>query len=240
MTLDSRQLAAFLAIVDHGSLGRAAEALHITQPALSRTIKRLETQLGAALFERYSKGMAPSAIGHALLPHARLRVSDSGEVEVAGALFLGYLGDREPPAAWWPTGDLGRIDDQGHLWLQGRRKNVLITAFGRNVSPEWVETTLRDQAAVLQAVVLGDGQPSLAAVLWPTRADLPADLRNDVPAGPSRTDATPAGAPLSLERLEEQHIRRILEQTPSMTRAAEILGIDQATLYRKRQKLGLL
>lgn len=70
--LDARQLGAFLAIVDNGSLGRAAEALHITQPALSRTIKRLETQLGAALFERYAKGMSLSPIGQALLPHARL------------------------------------------------------------------------------------------------------------------------------------------------------------------------
>lgn len=70
--LDARQLAAFLAIVDNGSLGRAAEALHVTQPALSRTIKRLEQQLGAAVFDRYSKGMALSAIGQALLPHARL------------------------------------------------------------------------------------------------------------------------------------------------------------------------
>ena len=71
------------------------------------------------------------------------------------------------------------------------------------------------------------------------QVNLTVPVDRDVPAGPSRTDATPAGAPLSLERLEEQHIRRILEQTPSMTRAAEILGIDQATLYRKRKKLGL-
>ncbi|HSW06516.1 LysR family transcriptional regulator [Aquabacterium sp.] len=81
MTLDPRQLNAFLAIVDHGSLGRAAEALHITQPALSRTIKRLEGQLGAALFDRYSKGMALSAIGHALLPHARLLQRETAHAE---------------------------------------------------------------------------------------------------------------------------------------------------------------
>ena len=86
--------------------------------------------------------------------------------------------------------------------------------------------------AIERAVILAPGEHI-------TRADLPADLRNDMPPGLDRTDATPAGAPLSLERLEEQHIRRILEQTPSMTRAAEILGIDQATLYRKRKKLGL-
>lgn len=95
MTLDSRQLTAFLAIVDHGSLGRAAEALHITQPALSRTIKRLEQQLGAALFERYAKGMAPSAAGLALLPHARLlqrgAVAAVEEVQALAGLAKGTL-----------------------------------------------------------------------------------------------------------------------------------------------------
>src|SRR4051794_27548339 len=72
MTFDGRQLAAFLAIVSQGSLGRAAEALHVTQPALSRTVKRLEDQLGAPLFERHSKGMSLTPAGVALLPHAAL------------------------------------------------------------------------------------------------------------------------------------------------------------------------
>jgi DNA-binding transcriptional LysR family regulator len=72
MTLDGRQLAAFLAIVSHGSLGRAAETMHVTQPALSRTVKRLESQVGAPLFERHSKGMVLTPIGQALLPHATL------------------------------------------------------------------------------------------------------------------------------------------------------------------------
>jgi DNA-binding transcriptional LysR family regulator len=72
MAFDLRQLNAFLAIVSTGSLGRAAETLHVTQPALSRTIRRLEEQVGAPLFERYSKGMQLTAIGSALLPHAVL------------------------------------------------------------------------------------------------------------------------------------------------------------------------
>ena len=80
MTFDLRQLAAFLAIVDRGSLGRAAEALHVTQPALSRTVRRLEEQVGAPLFERHSRGMAPTPVGEALLPHARLLTR---EAEVA-------------------------------------------------------------------------------------------------------------------------------------------------------------
>jgi DNA-binding transcriptional LysR family regulator len=72
MTLDLRQLNAFLTIVSAGSLGRAADVLHITQPALSRTVRRLEQQVGAPLFERHSKGMQLTAIGSALLPHATL------------------------------------------------------------------------------------------------------------------------------------------------------------------------
>jgi DNA-binding transcriptional LysR family regulator len=72
MAFDLRQLNAFLAIVSTGSLGRAAEMLHVTQPALSRTVRRLEEQVGAPLFERHSKGMQLTAIGSALLPHATL------------------------------------------------------------------------------------------------------------------------------------------------------------------------
>lgn len=72
MTFDGRQISAFLAIVNHGSLGRAAEMLHVTQPALSRIIKRLEAQVGAPLFERNAKGMLLTSIGEALLPRAML------------------------------------------------------------------------------------------------------------------------------------------------------------------------
>ncbi|MEF7612631.1 AMP-binding protein [Aquincola sp. MAHUQ-54] len=116
------------------------------------------------------------------LPHARLRISSSGEIEAAGSLMLGYLGDDAGPPAWWPTGDLGRIDDDGFLHVQGRRKNVLITAFGRNVSPEWVETALQSDPAVAAAAVFGDGQPVLGAVLWPMPGAGDAELQRAVDA----------------------------------------------------------
>jgi len=70
MALDPRQLRAFLAIVRCGSLGLAAESLHITQPALSRIVRRLEDQLEVQLFERRTTGMELTAFGQALLPHA--------------------------------------------------------------------------------------------------------------------------------------------------------------------------
>lgn len=72
MTFDPQHLRAFLAIVSTGSLGRAAAQLHITQPALSRTVRRLEAEVGAPVFERHSRGMQLTTIGSALLPHAQL------------------------------------------------------------------------------------------------------------------------------------------------------------------------
>lgn len=77
MTFDLKQLNAFATIVSAGSLGRAAETLHVTQPALSRTVRRLEQQVGAPLFERHSKGMQLTAIGSALLPHATLLLREA-------------------------------------------------------------------------------------------------------------------------------------------------------------------
>lgn len=114
----------------------------------------------------------PGSVGRAL-PHARLRVADDGEIEVAGSLMAGYLGDATAPPEWWPSGDLGHIDAEGYVHLRGRKKNVLISAYGRNISPEWVETALGQQAAIRQAVVYGDGEPSLWAVLWPVQAGTP-------------------------------------------------------------------
>lgn len=79
MDFDHRQLSAFLAIATHGSLGRAAEVLHVTQPALSRIVKRLEDQVGAPLFERNSKGMLLTAVGQTLVPHASLMARVAGQ-----------------------------------------------------------------------------------------------------------------------------------------------------------------
>jgi long-subunit acyl-CoA synthetase (AMP-forming) len=114
----------------------------------------------------------PGSAGR-VLPHARVRIGTDGEIEIGGALFLGYLGGRSGQPRWWRTGDLGELDAEGFLHVRGRRKNVLITAFGRNVSPEWVETALRAHPAIAQAAVFGEGEPALSAVLWPSAPDTP-------------------------------------------------------------------
>lgn len=105
------------------------------------------------------------------LDHVQVRVRD-GEIIVAARALLGYLGDAGLRAAdgcpqEFSTGDLGHLDESGHLHLSGRSKNLLITSFGRNIAPEWIEAALLAQPAIAQAVVTGDARPWLAAVIVP-------------------------------------------------------------------------
>ncbi len=144
-------------------------------------------QLGLPAYEGYglSEGSSvqtlnlPQAnragsVGKAL-PHAEIRIAEDGEIEVRGSLMLGYLGQEPLTRTWWPSGDLGSVDNDGYVHIEGRKKNVLITSFGRNVSPEWVETVLRSSPSIREAVVFGNGQPQLSAVIWPMIANCSTD-----------------------------------------------------------------
>lgn len=84
MTLDVRSAAIVLECARLGSLGRAAAALNMTQPAITRTLKQLESSYGVALFERTTRGVTPTVYGEALLPYAKLVVS---EIANAGDLI---------------------------------------------------------------------------------------------------------------------------------------------------------
>jgi long-subunit acyl-CoA synthetase (AMP-forming) len=114
-----------------------------------------------------------------LLSHARGAI-DSGELQLETRAFLGYVGAAAVPQDAFPTGDLALFDERGHLHLAGRRKNLLITSLGRNVSPEWVESALLAEPAILQAVVCGDGEPALAAVVVPSPGSAPGEIREAV------------------------------------------------------------
>ena len=103
-----------------------------------------------------------------VLPHANVRIDAAGEIHVRGATMSGYLGhDGESPTEI-ATGDLGQIDQDGYLYVRGRRKNLLITSLGRNVSPEWVERELLAQASVGQVVVFGEAKPYLSCLIFPS------------------------------------------------------------------------
>jgi long-subunit acyl-CoA synthetase (AMP-forming) len=104
----------------------------------------------------------PGSVGKPL-PHVSISINDS-EIVVAGASHLGYVGD---PESWGResvrTGDIGHVDADGRLFIDGRRKNVLITSFGRNISPEWVESELLAGDALRHAWVFGDAEPYCVA-----------------------------------------------------------------------------
>lgn len=117
--------------------------------------------------------LRPGSVGRPL-PHATVTVVD-GELHVGGVRCLGYLGEPGPPPGPIATGDLGHIDDEGFVHVTGRSKNVFITAFGRNVSPEWVESELLQHPAFAQAVVWGEARPHNVAVVSPRRAGATVD-----------------------------------------------------------------
>lgn len=105
------------------------------------------------------------------LSHVKVKVDASGEVWVSGANMLGYLGEKPETREWIPTGDLGQMDSDGFLIIQGRKKNVMITGFGRNVSPEWLESELTQQVEIKQAAVYGGESRVITAVVVPRYAN---------------------------------------------------------------------
>ncbi|MHA1565776.1 MAG: AMP-binding protein [Alphaproteobacteria bacterium] len=95
---------------------------------------------------------------------------EDGEIVVEGPTVMdGYLGGARVGGRWH-TGDLGSFDDAGRLVVQGRRDSVLVTANGRNIQPEWIETMLTGDPRIARAVVIGHGAPHLTAIVVPTAA----------------------------------------------------------------------
>ena len=116
----------------------------------------------------------PGSVGRPL-PHCQVTIASDGEIMVSGSAMLGYLGNNEstpeqiaagePFAMQIATGDLGHLDEAGYLHITGRKKNVQITAFGRNFSPEWVEAEAQLCPAIARIVIFGDGQPANVALI---------------------------------------------------------------------------
>ena len=107
----------------------------------------------------------PGAAGRPL-PHCEIAVRD-GEVVVRGPRYLGYLDDAGEFDEWLATGDLGAFDRDGFLHITGRKKNILISSFGRNISPEWIESEILLDPQVMQCVVIGDARPHCCALIFP-------------------------------------------------------------------------
>ena len=105
------------------------------------------------------------------LSHLRVEIAPDGEIVVGPHPFLGYAGGALNTGEV-RTGDLGGLDADGFLRIEGRRSNTIITAFGRNVAPEWVESELLAQPEIRQAVVFGEAQAALGALIVPLLPDM--------------------------------------------------------------------
>jgi long-chain acyl-CoA synthetase len=134
------------------------------------------------------------------LPGVGIKIAEDGEILIQGALvFPGYwhneAATKETFAeeGWFRTGDLGELDDEGFLTITGRKKEIIVTAGGKNVAPAVLEDRLRSHALISQTMAVGDGRPYIGALItldpdalgpWKARHGKPADatiasLRDD-------------------------------------------------------------
>lgn len=106
------------------------------------------------------------------LPGMEVRTADDGEILVRGPLVTpGYLGDGTTTAAfadddgWARTGDIGRVDDDGFVFVVDRKKEMIVTSSGKNIAPSGIENLLKESPLVGHALVSGDGRPYLVAII---------------------------------------------------------------------------
>ncbi|WP_019929243.1 long-chain fatty acid--CoA ligase [Nocardia sp. BMG111209] len=128
------------------------------------------------------------------LPGHGAKIAEDGELLIRGpVIFAGYWRNPEASAdaftdGWFRTGDLGALDDRGFITITGRKKEIIVTAGGKNVSPAMLEDSLRANPLIGQVMVVGDGKPFVGALVtldpealpgWKQRHNLPADLPID-------------------------------------------------------------
>ena len=146
---------------------------------LSPALLNRAKQLGLPVYEGYGLSECSSVVSLNTnikerigsvgkpLKHVSVRI-ENGEVLISGNTFLGYVNQ----SGTWnqkllATGDIGHVDDDGYLYIDGRKKNLLISSFGRNINPEWVESSLLSNGLLKQCVVFGDSKPFCTALLYP-------------------------------------------------------------------------
>ena len=151
------------------------------------------TETTAALTVNLPDAQKIGTVGRPL-PGTSVRVGDDGELLFKGGqVFTGYWGndaatheavDRD---GWFHTGDVGEVDDEGFVRITGRKKEILVTAGGKNVAPAVLEDRLRAHALVDQCLVVGDGQPFIGALVTIDRETFPAWAEQHGKSGDVRT-----------------------------------------------------
>jgi long-chain acyl-CoA synthetase len=186
------------------------------------------------------------------LPAVRMRVAEDGELLAQGPnIFTGYYKDDEATAAtlvdgWLATGDLGRIDADGFVHITGRKKELIITSSGKNISPANIENALKQSRWISEAVVYGDKHPYLVAVVTLDGEEAPALARRlGVDPDPVAMAAEPrVHAAIAevvdrtnqrfarIEQVKRFHIlgRELTQEAGELT---PTLKVKRAVLYRK-------
>jgi len=127
-----------------------------------------ETTAGATL--NLSTALRVGSVGRPI-PGTSVKIADDGEVLMAGPIVMrGYWQNEAAnqeafDGKWFKSGDLGRLDDEGFLYITGRKKELIVTAGGKNVAPAVLEDRLRAHPLVSQCMVVGDNQPFIAALV---------------------------------------------------------------------------
>ncbi|WP_049564849.1 AMP-dependent synthetase/ligase [Streptomyces sp. SBT349] len=164
----------------------------------------------------------PGTVGHPV-PGAAVRIADDGEVLVSGGIVTGaYWNDESATEAalregWFATGDLGRLDADGYLAITGRKKDILVTSGGKNVSPGPLEDRLRGRPPLGPCVVVGEGRPFVAALVTLEREALAHWL-----AVRGRPADTPVAALCEDEELRETVQRAVDHANETVSRAESI------------------
>ncbi|WP_449277162.1 AMP-dependent synthetase/ligase [Leucobacter sp. GX24907] len=176
--------------------GRVKYAVSGSAP-LSRYLGHFYRSLGVKILEGYglTETTAPvtvnlpdkfkiGTVGPALPGHT-IRISDEGEIEVKGIdVFKEYWNNPEATAAafsedgFFRTGDVGEIDEDGYLAITGRKKEIIVTAGGKNVAPAQLEDPIRSNSIISQVVVVGEQKPFIAALVTLDPEMLPGWLKN--------------------------------------------------------------
>ncbi|WP_285242484.1 AMP-dependent synthetase/ligase [Pseudarthrobacter sp. fls2-241-R2A-127] len=132
------------------------------------------------------------------LPGNSVKIADDGEILAKGVCVMRGYYRREDLTAeaftdgWFHTGDIGRLDEEGFLWITGRKKEIIVTAGGKNVIPALLEDQIRADALVSQVLVVGDNRPFIGALVtldqealpgWLQRHGLPAETTLEQAAG---------------------------------------------------------
>ncbi|MGW5922816.1 AMP-dependent synthetase/ligase [Nocardia fluminea] len=128
------------------------------------------TETTAAFSVNTPSAIRVGSVGRPIQGHAA-KIAEDGELLLKGSVvFDGYWGNAEATAesfedGWFKTGDLGAIDADGFITITGRKKEILVTAGGKNVSPAILEDSLRAHPLISQVMVVGDGQPFIGALI---------------------------------------------------------------------------